>query len=500
MLRLLTSEQTRQADRYTIANKPIASIDLMESASKAFVKVFIHRYPDTATSISIYCGTGNNGGDGLAIARLLKEEGYEKIKVFIARFSDKETEDFSNNLHRIKEAEMDIMELPPGEAIPENEAEIIIDALLGSGLNKPLEGDFKRLVEQVNKSGADVVSVDIPSGFPPEGIANCDSTFVQSDLTITFQRPKVSFLLPESDLAMKDFEVVEIGLDETFIQSANSPYFLLTKNDIIQRLKKRGRFSHKGTFGHALIIAGETKTMGAALLCAEACMNAGAGLITACIPESGLTALNTRSPEIMALLRNGTELPEIEPEKYRVIAIGPGIGASVGSFEILKKTLEVYKKPIVFDADALNILAENPSLLRSIPANSILTPHVKEFDRLFGNHNSWWERLETGMRKSKELDAAIILKNRYTIIFNPAGEIIFNPTGHPAMASGGSGDTLTGILASFLAQGYSSIDSAILAVYLHGKTGEDLAKKSRYVVPAGKIIENISETIGSFLA
>lgn len=496
--RLLTSEQARQTDQYTIQHKDIKSVDLMENAAKAFVKAFIKRYPDRSKVISVYCGTGNNGGDGLAIARLLSIENFQNISVQIALFSQKKTDDFQVNFDRLKEVNVPYSEFKEGDIFPDDEPEILIDALLGSGINKPLAGDWQRLAEHINNLEAEVVSVDIPTGFPPEGVVNPDAVFIKADFVITFQRSKINFLLPESVWTLNEFEVVGIGLDEEFIQNSNSPFYFLTEDDVLSKLRKRTPFSHKGTYGHALIIAGASQTMGAALLCAEACLNTGAGLTTACIPRNGLNALNTRCPEVMAVLRE-EEFAEIEWGKYASIAVGPGLGTSAESIKFVAETIDHYKKSIVFDADALNILAENADLISLIPDGSILTPHLKEFDRLFGEHQSWWHRLETGLKKAQEMNCIIVLKNRYTIIFSPDGKAIFNPTGHPAMATGGTGDVLTGMITAFLAQGYNSKDAAILGVYLHGKTGENLAKKGMFVVPAGKLIENISETIASLM-
>ncbi|WP_207535459.1 NAD(P)H-hydrate dehydratase [Desertivirga arenae] len=497
MLKLLTSEQTRLTDKHTIQNEPVSSVDLMERAAQAFVAAFQRNYPQKETTISIYCGTGNNGGDGLAIARLLDQEGYLNLSVKVIRFSSRLTLDFLENFDRIKTLPIAVTEIKETDPFPVEDAEVIIDALLGSGLNKPLEHEWRELVIWLKSLNRIVVSVDIPTGFKSEGPFAEKDLSLRSDLTITFQRPKINFLLPESAPYIDRFEVVEIGLDEEFIQLQDSQFQLLTTTDIRERIIKRKSFDHKGTFGHALVIAGAPETMGAALLCAEAVMKTGAGLTTACIPAEGLVALNTRLPEVMAALRVNGELPkELNWEKYAVLAMGPGVGTSVASKAILEETIKSFTKPIVFDADALNLLAKNPDLLAMIPEGSILTPHIKEFDRLFGDHSSWWARLETGMLQAERLKSYIILKNRYTIIITPAGQCIFNPTGTPAMGSGGMGDVLTGIIASFLAQGYASESAALLGVFLHGKAGEDVGKP---VVIASEVIQQLQLTLKEFL-
>lgn len=500
MLNLLTSDQTRQADNYTIQHRSMQSIDLMERAALAFSEAFIRNYPDKKRSIAVYCGTGNNGGDGLAIARLLYRAGY-RVDVKIARFSGKSSNDFDGNLARLMSQGIIFDEFKKISDLRDEQASIIIDALLGSGLNKPLDGEWLTLVEWLNSLGRTIVSVDIPTGFNAEGPISKHDVTVKSDLVISFQRPKINFLLPDSSLCIKRFEVVDIGLDEEFIQALQIPYTILTDNDITQRLKKRKPFSHKGTFGHALIVAGGIQTMGAALLCAEACLNTGAGLTTASIPSEGLTALNIRIPEAMASLRYKNVVPaDLAWEKYNAIAIGPGLGVSDESKMILKQALTNFRKPAVFDADAINLLSYNPDLMGLMPKLSVLTPHVKEFDRLFGEHPNWWERLETGIKKAKELDCIIVLKNRYSIVFTPEGKCVFNPTGTPAMSSGGMGDVLTGMIASFLAQGYKSEDAAYLAVFIHGKAGQELSSQNRaYVVTAGSLLKDIPQAIGKMI-
>ncbi|MFD2162064.1 NAD(P)H-hydrate dehydratase [Paradesertivirga mongoliensis] len=500
MLNLLTSDQSRQADKYTIQHLSMQSIDLMERAALAFSEAFIKNYPDKMRSIAVYCGTGNNGGDGLAIARLLYRAGY-RVDVKIARFSGKSSSDFDGNLARLMSQGIIFDEFRKIADLREEQASIIIDALLGTGLNKPLDGEWLTLVEWLNSLGRTVVSVDIPTGFKAEGPISKHDVTVKSELTISFQRPKINFLLPDSALCIKRFEVVDIGLDEGFIQALSTPYAILTDSSITRRLKKRKPFSHKGTFGHALIVAGGIQTMGAALLCAEACLNTGTGLTTASIPSEGLTALNIRIPEAMASLRYKNVIPaDLAWEKYNAIAIGPGLGVSDESKLVLKQTLNSFRKPIVFDADAINLLASNPDLVNLVPKLSVLTPHVKEFDRLFGEHSNWWERLETGMNKAKELDCIIILKNRYSILFTPEGKCVFNPTGTPAMSSGGMGDVLTGMITSFLAQGYKPEDAAYLAVFIHGKAGQELSSQNRaYVVTAGSLLKDIPQAIGKMI-
>jgi hydroxyethylthiazole kinase-like uncharacterized protein yjeF len=501
MLPLLVSSQIREADAYTIAHEPISSIDLMERASKAFVGWFINHFQDKQQAIAVYCGTGNNGGDGLAIARILGDHGFSSISVKITRFSDKASDDFNENLKRIKKTGIPVKEIKPGAKPSAEKAELIIDAMLGSGLNKPLAGDYKALVDYLNSLNKTVVAVDVPTGLYTDGEIPKDAAVLKADLVITFQQPKINFLLPESGPYINCFEVVKIGLNEDFINAAVTPYYFVEEKDARQLIKPRKRFSNKGTYGHALIIAGKDETMGAALLSASACAHAGAGLTTACIPQSGLIALNSSMPEVMALIREEDKLPGIEWDKYSVIGIGPGLGKEAQTLKLLKAIFKNYNKPVVIDADALNVLAENQALLKKIPAGSILTPHMKEFDRLFGKHTNWWQRLQTAKAKAKQLGIYIILKNDFTITATPDEKLYFNSTSNAAMASGGMGDVLTGIITSLLAQKYSPQEACILGVYIHGKAGDELASPNRmHVVLPTQIISRLPITMAKLKA
>jgi len=498
MLTLLNSGQIRLADDFTIQKRSGSSLDLMEAASRAFVSVFKAHFNNHDLFISVYCGTGNNGGDGLAIARLLKEEGYDNVSVKLVWLTGRQTSDFISNIDRLGFTGIKITEITEGDNLPDENAEVLIDAILGSGLNRPISESLAKLTDYLNSLKKTVVAVDVPTGFLSEGKLDGNANVLKADLAITFQRPRINFFFPESAQALKQFKVADIGLDENFIQSQPSNWFLVEEKDIRKILRIRENFSHKGSYGHALIVAGSMQTMGAALLCAEACLHAGAGLTTAMIPRPGLTSLNTRSPEIMAIIREDEDPATIEYSRYPMRAIGPGFGTSKQVRELFETILQNSRCPLVIDADGLNLLAQNPAFVSLIPPKSILTPHVKEFDRLFDDHQSWWDRLKTARRKAAELDVIIVLKNRYTFIAVPDGRVFINPTGNPAMATGGTGDVLTGVIAAFLAQGYQLQEAALLGCYLHGKAGDILKTKSgMFCIPPRYIIEVLPETINS---
>lgn len=488
MNNLLTSTQMHEADAYTITHHAVSSIDLMEQAAKAFVKVLKKRYSNKALSISILCGQGNNGGDGLAIARLLHNDKYENISVYLINFSTKQSDDYTENLERLAKTKIRQISITEPSQFKSIKSDLIIDAILGSGLNKPLRDKYVDLANKVNNLCKSIIAVDVPTGFPCEGIIDKNYKGIKAGLVICFQRPKLNFFFPESVIALDQFKVVNIGLDEGFIEKQSSDWKLTTKLAITPRKK----FTHKGTYGHALIVAGNTTTMGAALLAARACLHAGAGLTTLCLPQSGLIALNTALPEVMALPRSEHLVSEAFA-KFTAIAIGPGLGLEEEN-ELLLANLIMLKKPLVIDADAFTILAKRKDLFDKLTSQTILTPHLKEFDRLFGEHQTWWERVETARKQAKKRNLIIILKNQYTFVCLPNGEVHINQSGNPSMASGGMGDVLTGIIVGFLAQSYALADAAKLAVYVHGKAGDELAKK-RFTVSASQVAKQISKTL-----
>ncbi|SEN17708.1 NAD(P)H-hydrate epimerase [bacterium A37T11] len=502
MRKIITSFQMREADQYTISHEPVSSIDLMERAAIAFIGVFCELVPDKHTAILVCCGTGNNGGDGLAIARLLDDRGYRHIRVLVLRFSKSESPDFLKNLKRLKSSAVAVKEISQAIETGAMDEKVVIDAMLGSGLNKPLEGEWAKFVEQLNGRRSRVIAVDIPTGLQANGQIQASDNILVAETTISFQRPKLSFFFPESSPFLKNFYEANIGLDESFIQSLPSVYQLVEPVDVRTIFKKRLPFSHKGTYGHALIIAGNKGTLGAAILCSGASLYAGAGLTTTLVKEGTATVtLNQRYPEVMTT--SGSEFSE-NWNRWTAIAIGPGLGE--GPDSILPSLLAEKNssqgfnipknKALVIDADGLNYLSKNKKVLDNLAPGTILTPHMKEFDRLFGNHASWWDRVQTAWKEASNRKLVIVLKNQYTFIALPDGRILINTTGNPAMASGGMGDVLTGIITSFRAQGYSAEEAATLGCYLHGRAGDRLYHKGMAIVPASKLIEEIPFAIG----
>lgn len=498
-MKILTTDQIRYWDAYTIEHEPILSIDLMERASTVFTDWFSTLY-SSENYVYVFCGTGNNGGDGLAIARLLHQRFYN-VKVFICRTSTSESDDFKTNLSRLP-LRSEILSLPLGgylneqDPFPKIEKEaIIIDAILGSGLTRPVKGYWADFFEYLNEIGNDIVSVDIPSGlFSDKTNRNTEGVSIEAKSVLSFEIPKLSFLMPENQHFIQSFYFKSIGLKQEYLDTIESNNIYLTSDFVKNLIKKRDKFSHKGTHGHALLVVGSFGMAGAAVLAARACMRSGVGLLTVHTPQCNRLILQTTIPE--AMVRTDADEFAIsqnnEAEIYEAIGIGCGIGKAGRTASALKIYLTKTTKPMVIDADALNLIADNPEMLSLIPKHSILTPHPKEFERLFGKTKDDFERLELLRNRAKALKINILLKGAHTIIANTEGVCFFNATGNAGMATAGSGDVLTGIITGLLAQGYEPSDAAILGVYLHGLAGDFAAKKvGQEALIASDIIENM---------
>jgi hydroxyethylthiazole kinase-like uncharacterized protein yjeF len=472
-MQILSAEQIRLWDEFTILKEPISSIDLMERAALNCIN-WLEENKFFDRSFHIFCGKGNNGGDGLAIARMIAAKECSVI-VYILEFGHKGTEDFQLNLARLHETEVEIRFFQSEDNNYDFKKEdILIDSLFGSGLNRPLEGRTARLIEQLNTSGNCIISIDIPSGLYTDK-SSVGNVVVQATYTLSFQCFKLAFLIPENEHWLGKIQILDIGLLEDFLSEIQTPYRMVDKNSILSIIKPRNRFANKGNFGHVLLIAGSYGKMGAAVLCARACLKSGVGLLTSHVPKSGYLILQTAVPEAMVSVDVEEQFSsKLEEEllKYSSIGIGPGIGTKNQTVQLLRTLLNDFDKPIVIDADALNILSTHTEWLSAVPPYSILTPHPKEFERLFGPAGNDFEKLQLALDKSRQYQIVIVLKGHYTFITTPEGIGYFNTTGNPGMAKGGSGDALTGMIASFLAQKYSSIDAARLGVFMHGLAGD----------------------------
>jgi ADP-dependent NAD(P)H-hydrate dehydratase / NAD(P)H-hydrate epimerase len=490
-MKILSSEQIREWDQYTIRHQPVPSIDLMERAAIKCVEWLLeNHFPDRP--ISIICGKGNNGGDGLAMARMLAKQNIHLLNVYILETGSPGSEDFQTNLERLH---YPIRFIQSEKNFPSfRTGEIIIDALFGSGLNRPLDGVAAKLVEHINHADNIVVSIDLPGGLPSDQAAS-SAAVVKADHILTFQAPRFSFLLPANAAFVGKVHILDIGLHPKYYESVQTNYELVDEKLIAEIYKPRNRFDHKGNFGHSLIIAGGYGKMGAAILAARACLRAGAGSTTVHIPRAGYAILQSAVPEAMVSSDpNSYIITKIEEDisKYDCIGIGPGIGTAMETKDFLKQIVIEYKKSLVIDADGLNILSGEKEFLHKIPAGSILTPHPKEFARLFGETNNDLERIEKAMASAKSLNCVIVLKGHHTLIATPGGKAYFNNTGNAGMAKGGSGDALAGILTALVAQYGDTVEAAILGVWLHGLAGDLAAEKySQEAMVANDIIENL---------
>ncbi len=497
MIPILDAQKIKEVDQYTIKNQKILSVDLMEIAAAAFFDEIILNYESNRLDqhFTLFCGKGNNGGDGLAVARLMHHIGI-KFKIYIVNFTSKASEDFNINLERIYDlgVKPEILDDSNFDFKIEKDS-IVIDGIFGSGLNRPIEGFVAQIVQKINQS-KEIIAIDIPSGLmTTDNRSNLLENIVQANQTISFQIPKLSFLLPEYAKYVGDWSLVNIGLDENFIQNQLSDYYFIDSSDISSRLKKREKFSHKGTFGHALLISGSHGKMGATVLAAKAALKSGVGLLTIQSPKCGVDTLQTTVPQAMVIPDESEEYLKslIDYSNFSAIGIGPSIGKNEATVKLLSHLIGSYSKPILIDADALNILSENTDLLNIIPSNSILTPHPGEFERLVGKWKTDEEKIDLQIEFAKKYNVFLVLKGANTSITCPDGKMYFNSTGNAGMAMGGSGDILSGMITALLAQDYNSLDAAMIAVYMHGLAGDIAARdKGQIGMVAEDIIENIS--------
>lgn len=501
-MKLFTTKQIAQLDRFTIENEPISDIDLMERASLRITQWIQNRY-SSSTRIILFAGPGNNGGDALAVSRQLASLGFD-CSVYLLSDENRLQGSPAINWQRLKEQQKVKMKLITGvESFPLLDGdELIVEGLFGSGLTRPLNGLPALIVSKINSLPNTVISIDIPAGlFGEDNSENNPETILKADYTLTFQFPKISFLFPENEIFTGKWEVLPINLHPEGIASLSTDFYFTEYEDIKKYIIPRKKFSHKGIFGHALLLAGGFGKMGAAALASKSCLRAGAGLLTTHVPKIGYQVLQTAIPEAMISVDLDeqfiSQLPDLNA--YSAIGAGPGIGTSEKSAGVIHQLLVKTNVPLVLDADALNILSENKQWLDILPKGSILTPHPGEFRRLAGHSGNSFQRLMMQQEFAKKYHAVVVLKGAYTTIATPDGKIYFNSTGNPGMATAGSGDVLTGILTGLLAQGFTPENAAVTGVFLHGLAGDLAAKRvSENSLIASDIIESTGEAFKKF--
>lgn len=496
-MKILTCNQIRELDKFTIEHEPIKSLDLMERAAKALTRA-ISSVWGTATEVVVFAGPGNNGGDALAVARMMAEQGYS-VKVYLFNIGNKLSADCAANKQRLSQVKslkafVEVTEeFDPPVLTSKN---LVIDGLFGSGLSKPLAGGFASLVKYINQSDARVASIDIPSGLMTEDNSfNARQNIINADYTFTLQQKKLAFLFAESQQFIGKLRVLDIRLSAEGLSKIDAEYTLTEESDIIPMLHRRGEFWHKGNAGNALLVAGSYGMAGAAVLAAKACLRSGVGKVTAHVPQRNNDIMQICVPEaIISHDKDEQIFSETVPaDNFDAMGIGPGIGTDETTAIAMISQIRRTQSPIVIDADGLNILSSHRAWLQQLPEGTILTPHPKEFERLTGTpFNDSFTRLKKAAELSKSLHIYIILKGHYSALCMPDGKVAFNSTGNAGMATAGSGDVLTGIITAFLARGYRQEEACLIGMYLHGLAGDIAAKeKGQESLIASDIIENL---------
>lgn len=492
-MKILSVSQIRNADLYTIAHEPIASIDLMERASKAFARKFLEIFKEKRP-ISIFCGKGNNGGDGLAIGRVLMSKGWH-VSYYLIGEVEKGSEDFKINLKKCS----GYSKLKSTHDFPTMSSdEIVIDGIFGSGLSRPLEGITSDLVAYLNGLNVTRISIDIASGLFADLPLPEESIAFTPEYTISFQVPKLVFFLPKYYENVGEWHVVDIGLDQAFISDQQTSYLFSDKEYLAPLIPRRSKHTHKSEVGKVLLVAGSKGKVGAAALAANAAFRAGAGLVTVYSPSCGTSIITTIVPEAMVIEDEQADFISSIPKTTSTVGIGPGLGTEYQTQDAFLDFIKQHQEPLVLDADALNILALHKSLIDELPEESILTPHPGEFQRLVGDWENDFDKIEKLRSFCQNYRLNLVLKGAYSTVCNSRGIIHFNPSGNAGMATAGSGDVLTGIVTSLLAQGLKPFDALILGVYIHGLAGDLASEKlGENSMMASDIISNISNAFKS---
>ncbi|WP_242204738.1 NAD(P)H-hydrate dehydratase [Aestuariivivens insulae] len=495
-MKIFSKDQVYEGDKLTIERQHIASADLMERAGAQIFNWMHLRMQGAQVPIHIFCGIGNNGGDGLVLGRHLITHGYN-VKTYVVNCSDKRSKDFLINYDRIKTVTKDWpILLSCKEDFPEIDPnDIIVDAIFGVGLNRPIDGWVKALFQHFKNTKAFTLSIDIPSGLYMDKAVEDEEAVVYAGYTLSFASPKLVFFLPETAKYTVQWEVLDIGLDQEFLQSTPTQAALIGKHEAITMYQPRDKFAHKGHFGHSLIIGGSYGKIGAVTLASRAALSAGAGLVTAYVPKCGYTALQSSFPEAMVI--TDTDEEKITSIKFSieptVIGFGVGLGADIKTIAAFETFLKENKKPLVIDADGINILAKKKSLVKLLPEQSVLTPHPKELERLIGKWKDDFDKLEKARTFSKKHQCILVIKGANTIIVFQ-DKLYINTTGNPGLATAGSGDVLTGIITGLISQGYNQLIASIFGVYLHGKSADIAVNDFGYQsLIASHVIEYLGE-------
>ncbi len=495
-MKIFSKEQIYEGDRITTERQGISSTDLMERAATQIFNWMNLRMQGAQVPIHVFCGIGNNGGDGLVLARHLITHGYH-VKTYIVNYSTKRSKDFLINYDRIKNVSKDWpVLLGDAESFPEIDPnDIIVDAIFGIGLNRPVDDWVKSLFKHLRETKAFTLSVDIPSGLRTDQIPESEDDVVWAGYTLSFASPKLVFFLPETAKYTVQWEVLDIGLDPEFIQSTVTAVDLIGKHEVLPLYKPRQKFSHKGEFGHSLIIGGSYGKIGAVTLASKAVLASGAGLVTAYVPECGYIALQSAFPEAMVITDDDddkiTQINfDIEPT---VIGFGVGAGTDPKTIKAFEAFLKTNKTPLVIDADGINILAKQQSLIKLLPEYTVLTPHPKELERLIGAWKDDFDKLEKVKAFANDYKLVVVIKGANTITVCD-NKLYVNTTGNPGLSTAGTGDVLTGVITGLMSQGYDPLSASVFGVYLHGRSADIIVEDYGYQsLIASHVIEGIAD-------
>lgn len=495
-MKIFSKEQIYQGDKLTAERQNISSTDLMERAGTQIFNWMHTRMQGAQVPIHVFCGIGNNGGDGLVLARHLITHGYN-VYTYIVNYSDKRSKDFLINYDRIKNVTKNWPTLLKcTEDFPEiNQDDIIVDAVFGIGLNRPIHDWVKALFVHFKTSKAFTLAIDISSGLSTDEVPKDENAVVWAGYTLSFASPKLVFFLPETAKYTVQWEVLDIGLDQEFLHTTETEVDLIGKHEVLPLYIPRDKFAHKGNFGHALVIGGSYGKIGAVTLTSRAVLSAGAGLITAYIPKCGYNILQSSFPETMVLTDINEEL--ITKIDYKitptVISFGVGVGIDSKTIKAFETFLKTNKTPLIIDADGINILSKKKALLKLLPKQSVLTPHPKELERLVGKWKNDFDKLKKVKAFAKKYNVVVVIKGANTItVFQD--NLYVNTTGNPGLATAGSGDVLTGIITGLISQGYNALSASIFGVYLHGKSADIAVEAFGYQsLIASHIIDYLGE-------
>lgn len=493
-MKIFSKEQIYEGDALTAKKQGITSTDLMERAGIQIFNWLHMRMQGAQVPIHVFCGIGNNGGDGLVVARHLVTHGYN-VKTYIVNYSTTRSKDFLLNYDRIKNTTKDwpVLLSESSDFPVIDEKDIIVDAILGIGLNRAIEGWVKNLFCHFRDTKAFVLSIDLPSGLSTSATPEDAECVVNAGYTLSFQTPKLVFFLPETAKYTVQWEVLDIGIDPEYLHVTPTEAELIGKNEVLPLYKPREKYSNKGDFGHALVIGGSYGKIGAVTLASHGALSIGAGKVTAFTPKCGYIPLQTGFPEAMVITDTDEEkITDIKFDiKPDVIAFGVGVGSDAKTSSAFETFLKTNTTPLVIDADGINILSKKKALLKLLPENTVLTPHPKELEGLVGKWKDDFDKLKKTKAFSKKYKCIVVIKGANTItVFED--KLYVNSTGNPGLATAGTGDVLTGIIAGLIAQGYDTLAATLFGVYLHGKSADLLIEDLGYQsFIASHVIEGI---------